>query len=309
MTAPALRFAARQRHIDGAEFVDGEGLTDWLHSAKSPQQVRQLFLRHAEDFDVQIGRVAPEQLIADEPADDQRAAAVVADQTRDVGRLRDQGRRHSSFWRTVRHSCETRATVKGRRWKLIVPITIVLATPLWLPLTCPLQPFFTTADKRALIDLKNRVAQPSTMDFDSGATLEALLAPGPDERRWSTAHAVAIEAYVVAVQSGGIELANCLSFTRRDIHIDLGVSANAVPRQRLVAEVTPPMRDAVRARGIDWSVAALERFIGRRVRVEGWLLFDHEHDRESENSQPGQPGNWRATAWEVHPVTSIELLE
>jgi hypothetical protein len=37
-------------------------------------------------------------------------------------------------------------------------------------------------------------------------------------------------------------------------------------------------------------------------------LFEAEHKGESENTAPGRPRNWRATAWEVHPVTAVEVL-
>jgi hypothetical protein len=76
-----------------------------------------------------------------------------------------------------------------------------------------------------------------------------------------------------------------------------------------VLEVTPRAREGARRRGQDWSAAALRReLVGRRCRFEGWLLFDREHADESENTAPGATGNWRATAWELHPVTSIEVL-
>jgi hypothetical protein len=42
--------------------------------------------------------------------------------------------------------------------------------------------------------------------------------------------------------------------------------------------------------------------------LEGWLLFDREHAGESENTAPGRAANWRATAWELHPVTKIEII-
>jgi hypothetical protein len=199
--------------------------------------------------------------------------------------------------------------VIARRWKLIVLIVAAVATPVWLPLTCPIQRLFTPTEKRALIALKNRTTLPTAADYDARVTLLALLEPGADDDRWSEDRAAAIEGYVVAVQAAGIELANCLSFTRRDIHIDVGLTPDALPRERVVLEVTPPVRDWARMNGLDWTVNALESLVGKRARFEGWLMFDHEHDQESENSRPGQPGNWRATAWEVHPITSIKLLE
>src|SRR3989442_8727307 len=47
----------------------------------------------------------------------------------------------------------------------------------------------------------------------------------------------------------------------------------------------------------------------RWVRVTGWLLFDDEHQRQAENTTPGMVGNWRATAWELHPVTRVEVVD
>jgi hypothetical protein len=191
----------------------------------------------------------------------------------------------------------------------LVAFATAVSLPLWLPFTCPAQRIFTTTEKRALIALKNRTTLPAADDYDPRITLAALLGPGADDQRWSEDRAVTVEGFVVAVQTAGIELANCLSFTRRDIHVDVGLTPDAPPRARLVLEVTPPMRDWALTHGVDWSVNALQRLVGRRVRFQGWLMFDHEHEQESENSRPGQPGNWRATAWEVHPVTSIDLLE
>jgi hypothetical protein len=103
-----------------------------------------------------------------------------------------------------------------------------------------------------------------------------------------------------------MELANRLSPGRRDTHVEVGASADASSRERVVLEVTPPMRDWARKRGLDWSTTALQRdLVGKVCRFEGWLLFDSEHADESENTNPGDQDNWRATAWELHPITSI----
>ena len=78
---------------------------------------------------------------------------------------------------------------------------------------------------------------------------------------------------------------------------------------RMIVEVTPRWRYIMREGGIDWSTRALrDQLLGRWVRVRGWMLFDAEHQRESENTAPGRPRNWRATAWEIHPVTSIQVV-
>jgi hypothetical protein len=150
---------------------------------------------------------------------------------------------------------------------------------------------------------------PRSDDFDERATLEALLEPGDDRNRWSESRAARIEGYVVGVSQGGIEAANCYSLRRRDTHIYVARTPNAQPRERVVVEVTPRLREWAQRQGYDWSESALERaLIGRWCRIEGWMLFDWEHAQESENLSPGNEQNWRATAWEIHPVTSITVL-
>lgn len=186
---------------------------------------------------------------------------------------------------------------------------VLLFVPVWLPLSCPLIHPFLTDGQHALIALKNRSLLPTASDFDARVTLDRLLEPGDDRTRWSERRAARIEGYVIAVHAAGIELANCLSFTRRDIHIDVASRRDATPRERLVVEVTPVMRDWAKQQGLDWSERALARLVGSRAAFEGWLMFDREHDREAENTRPGGAGNWRATAWEIHPVTAIRLVE
>ena len=122
--------------------------------------------------------------------------------------------------------------------------------------------------------------------------------------------AAAIEGYVVRIEQAGIEAANRFLLTRRDTHIEVASRRDAPPRARVILEVTPPMRDWAKSRGIDWSADTLERtLLSRRCRFEGWLFFDRAHADESENTNPGGSGNWRATAWEIHPVTAIEVID
>jgi hypothetical protein len=162
---------------------------------------------------------------------------------------------------------------------------------------------------REFMRLKNREAEPSPQDFDAGVTLEALLRPGEDRARWSESRAGRVEGYVVEVVEGGVEAANCYSYRERDTHVHVAPRADAPRVEWVVVEVTPRARERARARGLDWSTEALRReLVGRRCRFEGWLLFDREHAGESENISPGASGNWRATAWELHPVTALEVL-
>jgi len=165
---------------------------------------------------------------------------------------------------------------------------------------------------RALDRLKNRYAAPTPADMDSAITLAAILAPGNDISRWKVKEGAEIIGYVSDVKRGGIEATNCHARddADRDTHIELVLdpmhSGRSLP---MIVEVTPRWRYLMSQRGMDWSTRALrDRFLGRWVKVRGWMLFDIEHQHESENTAPGRAGNWRATAWEIHPVTSIEVV-
>ena len=174
---------------------------------------------------------------------------------------------------------------------------------------CPPPGAALTPSGRDFMRLKNRDATPSPPDFDARVSLEALSRPGEDRGRWSESRAGAVEGYVVEVVEGGAEAANCFSYRERDTHINVALRADAPRREWVVLEVTPRLRARLKAEGRDWSAGALRReLVGRVCRFEGWLLFDREHAGESENTAPGRAGNWRATAWELHPVTAIKVL-
>jgi hypothetical protein len=156
---------------------------------------------------------------------------------------------------------------------------------------------------------KNRAQPPQASDYDNRVSLSALLRPGDDRTRWSEASAARVEGYVVSVTDGSMESANCYSFLRRDTHIELALSQDVSPRERVELEVTPRTRSRAKEQGWNWSTSALtSELVGHWCQFEGWLLFDRGHDEESENTNPGGVKNWRATAWELHPVTSIKVI-
>ncbi len=165
---------------------------------------------------------------------------------------------------------------------------------------------------RALNRLKNRFHAPGPADIDSRVSLAAMLEPGDDEHRWDKARAAVITGYVHDVKVGGIESVNCHArdAMNRDTHIELVLDPMHEGKiQRVIVEVTPRWREMMGRKNVDWTTKGLRTaFLGRWVRVEGWLLYDVEHKDESENTNPGRKRNWRATAWEIHPVTGIEVV-
>jgi len=177
---------------------------------------------------------------------------------------------------------------------------------------CPLEGDATSASVQQLNRLKNRTAIPQPQQIDPAVTLTAILEPGDDRHRWNETHAAEITAYVIDVKVGGVETVNCRASDpqHRDTHIELVLDPmNGGETHRVIVEVTPRIRAIAEQRGEDWSTSALRDHLqGRWVRVTGWLLFDTEHERQSLNTAPRRARDWRATAWELHPVTSFEVV-
>jgi len=163
--------------------------------------------------------------------------------------------------------------------------------------------------------LKNRVDAPTR--FDSSVTLKAMLEPGRDRHRWDsrTGDGVRITGYVAWIIPNFLgESCNCYRTddAHTDDHLDLVLfpaDTSYFPKH-VIVEITPRMKYLAKQRGTDWSTPALQKkFLGKKVTVEGWLLYDKGHEDIAKNTHPVDPKhrNWRATCWEVHPVTNIKL--
>lgn len=165
--------------------------------------------------------------------------------------------------------------------------------------------------RREANTLKNRVTAPAASEIDPSITLQRIAAPGDDRSRWTPQQGVSIVGYVVDVKPGGKETVNCGEKDQKykDAHIEIVVDPNSTAKKkRIIVEITPRWREFVGTHGEDWSTATLaNRLENHWVRFTGWMFFDGEHDDESENTSPGRAANWRATAWEVHPVTSLSV--
>jgi hypothetical protein len=194
---------------------------------------------------------------------------------------------------------------------MLVGVVVALLIMVWLVLArnCPSVGIALTTRARNLHRLKNRTALPQAADFDSRITLDALLQRGDDRNRWSTDRAARIQGEVIDVAYAGAEATNCFSPIRRDIHILVANRKDAGKNEQIVVEVTPNLRDWAKQQGIDWSEETLQaQLVGHWCEFEGWLYFDVGHSEESENTAPNNPENWRATAWELHPLTKITVI-
>jgi len=202
--------------------------------------------------------------------------------------------------------------LRRSRILFLVGVAVALFITVWLVLAknCPSIGIALTANARNLHRLKNRTAFPQAADFDTRITLDQLLQPGDDSSRWSTDRAARIQGHVIDVEHAGTEAANCYNPCRRDIHILIANRKEAGKNEQIVLEVTPKLADWARGQGMDWSEKTLQaQLVNHWCEFEGWLYFDVGHAEEAENTAPHNPNNWRATAWELHPITKITVIK
>ena len=177
---------------------------------------------------------------------------------------------------------------------------------------CGLDGTATTARLKNLNQLKNRYTVPDASQINHAITLSALLAPGDDKTRWTSTNGAEVTGFVLDVKPGGSETSNCgkADAGHTDSHIELVLHAtDTVTTQSVVVEVTPRLQAIMRNAGTDWTTKALRKQILHKwVKVRGWMTFDSQHANAAENTNSGGAHNWRATAWEIHPVTDIQVV-
>ncbi len=152
---------------------------------------------------------------------------------------------------------------------------------------------------------KNRTTTPAS--FDNTITLDKILSPGKDLNRFSNDAGAKIEGYIISVIPEGGESCNCHSNDSADYdyHIYLSQSQNIIKhRNCIVVEITPKSRTL----HPEWTEVFLNGLIGKKVSVGGWMLYDFKHKANSLRDNPNGTKVWRNTCWEVHPVTSINVV-
>jgi hypothetical protein len=135
-----------------------------------------------------------------------------------------------------------------------------------------------------------------------------------------------LRAYVASVVPGGFkESCNCNREDLRDIHINVVADPSELHdlSKYVIVEITPRWEDTF---GLDNSnydamlEKVKEQIEGKWVRFEGWMLYDYIHANQSKTTAPtlstcpddgeNHPNcNWRATPWEVHPVTKYTVVQ
>jgi hypothetical protein len=146
-----------------------------------------------------------------------------------------------------------------------------------------------------LIDLNYPIAPLHRHDWSAGQLAEIEPTEGI---------AVRTVGYLVAIkpQTGGSgEATNCRwkKSTEVDWHMALTSTAGSGEKEALVVETTP----RIRRHHPRWTKAALDPWVDadQPVRISGWVMLDPDHR--------GHLQRYRATLWEIHPITRIEVFE
>lgn len=163
---------------------------------------------------------------------------------------------------------------------------------------------FSSMETRHLRDMKDRDGEPSVVQLMTANDFRELPRRAPiAEYSGLERRGVVFEGYVQRMLRG----------PDGDFHLDLVDSLPNFERYRYVtAEVTPVTRAGSRTWTYDGIARAVRAWRGggmevwhrepRRARFSGWLLYDFQH----EDVPPEEP---RVSAWEIHPVTGIELWD
>jgi len=163
-----------------------------------------------------------------------------------------------------------------------------------------------------LNEYKNRYHFPTKSDYANGITLNELISSG-NEEQFPIDKAVILTGYVFNVKMGGVETCNCKTTDQayRDTHIELTPDEQHTgPEYRIIVEVTPRIRAIMAVKGIDWSTEILKStLIGHTVKISGWLFYDAEHKSQAFATNPTGERNWRASCWEIHPITYIKVID
>jgi len=136
-----------------------------------------------------------------------------------------------------------------------------------------------------------------------------------------------VVGYLYGIKTEGKESSNCQieggdDFDNVDFHIYIGFdpvlagklknkTATAkdkaqVDENSVIVEMTPHYRGRFKP---DWTAEAVKSALGSRVRVTGQLMVDNEHYVSSQDCGRSDHTDacWRATVWELHPVTDFEV--
>jgi len=157
-------------------------------------------------------------------------------------------------------------------------------------------------------------------------TVEEIRDPANNTGRFRSSQKVWVIGYVAGLDNGGNrETCNCKRADLRDVHINIVASPSEAgdKTKYVVVEFTPRWEKEFNLDDSDYDAMKqkVEQQIGGKwVKFEGYMMRDFVHAKESkstaapntptclDNGNDPSPCVWRATAWEVHPVTAYTVV-
>ena len=143
---------------------------------------------------------------------------------------------------------------------------------------------------------------------------------------------VQVTGYLGVAYCGPPETTNCASVDFHDWHLEVFEKPPSRPPDigdttPIICEITPRMQNAIYKENI--RIQELTAFFrkndltyeatghpARRIRLTGYRLWDDEHNGTADvgttvrrKTPNGYHNPWRQTAWEIHPVIRIEVLD
>jgi hypothetical protein len=165
--------------------------------------------------------------------------------------------------------------------------------------------------------LSKEAAIPATLGKENHKDLAGQLASMGEGRVFATV------GYLYAIKQEGKEVSNCGldAPDAVDYHMYIGydpkrAEAFATKKAKagladegdaVIVEMTPHYRERFHP---EWVFTTLEQQVGKQVKVTGQLLADNEHFVKGQDCALGKTATcFRATIWELHPVTGFAICE
>ena len=208
----------------------------------------------------------------------------------------------------------------------VSPVTPPTAAPAAFPADSPCPRQGDGKGDATLDRQKNRYLAPTSADLDPKITTAGDLITQLPQLKPSSMHretwpnniteqvdtyeakGATIEGYMLDAKeedTGKGESCNCHDpEVLFDYHIYIADTAGVPKAKSTIVEMTPRWRSVNpnwTANNQEVGFNFIHRLIGKKLRVTGWLLFDQDHVNNI--------GQWRATVWEIHPVTAFEYQQ
>jgi hypothetical protein len=134
-----------------------------------------------------------------------------------------------------------------------------------------------------------------------------------------------LTGYLYYSKPGGVESSNCKLSGADDIDFHIGIGpdptlagkvagkeklsadeSRRLKTESVIVEMTPHWRATFRPQ---WDLDKLKAMTGRQVRLVGQQMADNEHHDTHDDCGIQNHGTacWRASIWELHPVTRFEV--